>query len=316
MYDLIIIGGGPAAAAAGVYAARKKLKTLLIAESFGGQSIVSQDIQNWIGTVSISGYDLAQAFEKHLRAQEDMEIETGERAKNVLFKDGGFVVETESQKKYETKTVLVATGGRRKKLNIEGEREFDGKGVVYCSICDAPLFQGKDVAVVGGGNAGLEAVVDLFPYAKHIYLLQRGSALKGDPVTQEHIMRDSRVTVLLNATSLRILGDSLVTGLVYADTNTKEEHTLSVQGVFVEIGSLPNSELVKDLVKINAYGEIEVDVNGKTSVSGIWAAGDVTSLKYKQNNIAAGDAVRATLDIYDYLTYNRSNIDKKIESSK
>lgn len=305
MYDLIIVGGGPAAAAAGVYAARKKIKTLLIAESFGGQSLVSQDIQNWIGTVSISGYDLGQAFEAHLRAQEDIEIVTGELVKTVSKGEGVFSVVTEGGKQYETKTVLITTGGRRKKLGVVGEKEFDGKGVAYCSICDAPLFGGKAVAVVGGGNAGLEAVIDLLPYATKIYLLQRSGALKGDAVTQERIMQDQKVEVVFNATTSEIHGDSFVSGLTYEDTNTKEVRKLDVQGVFIEIGSLPNSELVKDIVTTTPYGEIEVDVYGKTSLPGIWAAGDVTSLKYKQNNIAAGDAIRAVLSIYDYLTYNK-----------
>ncbi len=305
MYDLIIIGGGPAAAAAGVYAARKKIKTFLIAESFGGQSLVSQDIQNWIGTISISGLDLAQAFEAHLRAQQDIEIQTGELVKTVSQQEKGFNVVMESGKQFEAKAVLVATGGRRKKVGVPGEKEFDGKGVAYCSICDAPLFGGKDVVVVGGGNAGLEAVIDLLPYANKIYLLQRSGALKGDAVTQERITQDQKVTIIYNAITTQILGDTFVRGLVYEDSTTKEAHTLDVQGVFIEIGSLPNSELVKDVVKITQYGEIEVDVCGKTSVSGIWAAGDITNLKYKQNNIAAGDAVRAVLSVYDYLTYNK-----------
>ncbi|MBI5421375.1 MAG: FAD-dependent oxidoreductase [Parcubacteria group bacterium] len=313
MYDLIIIGGGPAASAAGVYAARKKIKTLLVAESFGGQSIVSQDIQNWIGTPSISGYDLAQSFETHLRAQEDIEIETGELIKTVSKEGDVFVAMTEGGKRYETKTVLITTGGRRRKLGVKGEKEFDGKGVAYCSICDAPLFGGKVVAVVGGGNAGLEAVIDLLPYATKIYLLQRSGALKGDAVTQERIMQDPKVEVIFNATTLEIIGDSFVNELVYVDTTTngfdklttRETHHLDVQGVFIEIGSLPNSELVKDVAATTPYGEIEVDVYGKTSMQGIWAAGDVTNLKYKQNNIAAGDAIRAVLNIYDYLMYNK-----------
>ncbi|MDE1970502.1 MAG: FAD-dependent oxidoreductase [Patescibacteria group bacterium] len=301
MYDLIIIGGGPAAAAGGVYAARKKLNTLVLADQFGGQSVVSQDIQNWIGTRSISGYDLSIALEQHLRAQESVEVKTGERVASVAKHDDKFTVMTERGNQFETKTVLVATGGRRRKLGIPGEKELDGKGVVYCSICDAPLFQGKTVAVVGGGNAGLEAVIDLFPYANKIYLLQRSAALKGDAVTQEQVASNPRVSVLLNAATKEIIGDTVVTGLIYEDTDTKEQHTLQVDGVFVEIGSIPNSELVRTLVSLNPYGEVEVDSRGRTSVSGVWAAGDVTTMPYKQNNIAAGDAIRAVLDIYSYL---------------
>ncbi len=302
LYDVIIIGGGPAGAAAGVYAARKKLKTLLITESFGGQSLVSDDIQNWIGDVSISGFDLAKKFEAHLKAQEGIEIKKGESAESVERKENGFAVKT-GKSIYDTKMIFLASGSRRRKLGIEGEKEFEGKGVFYCSICDAPVMKGKKAAVVGGGNSGLEAVIDLIPYAEEIYLLHRGEGLKGDAVTQEQIKKNEKVKIILNATPVKIEGDKFVTGLVYKDVKTGEEKTLAVEGVFVEIGAVPNSEIVKGLVEINGGGEVVVDhKTQRTSLQGIWAAGDVTDVKFKQNNISAGDAVKAILDIHATLS--------------
>lgn len=309
MYQLIIIGGGPAATAAGVYAARKKLKTLLIAESFGGQSIVSDDIQNWVGEPHLSGFELAQKFEVHLRSLgEDIEIKMPLRVVKVdkieTNKDFFFQVKTADGMVYESKTVILATGGRRRKLNVPGENKFEGRGVTYCSTCDAPLFKNKKVAVIGGGNAGLEAVQDLTPYASEIYLLEAESNLRGDVVIQETIKKEPKLKeVILNAEVLEILGDEFVTGLRYRNKITKEERKLEVDGVFVEIGSVPNSEIVKDLVALNNRGEVIVDAkHATTSQPGIFAAGDVTDDPYKQNNIAAGDGVKAALAAYNFLT--------------
>ena len=302
MYDLIIIGGGPAGAAAGVYAARKKLKTLLITESFGGQSLVSDDIQNWIGDVSISGFELAKKFETHLKAQEDIEIRKGEQAEGIARVERGFRLMTKKGV-YETKTIFLAAGSRRRKLDIPGEKEFEGKGVFYCSICDAPVMKGKKAAVIGGGNSGLEAVIDLIPYAEEIYLLHRNEALKGDAVTQEHIRKSEKVQIILNASPVKVEGEKFVERLAYKDTKTGEEKTLPVEGVFVEIGAVPNSEIVKGLVELNARGEVVVDhKTQQTSLLGIWAAGDVTDVRFKQNNISAGDAIKAILDIHATLS--------------
>lgn len=306
MYDLIIVGGGPAGVAAGVYAARKKIKTALIAESFGGQSLVSADVQNWIGDVSLTGLELAEKLEKHIRAQEGIDVIDGDRVTNLQKKDGGFAVATKNGKTLETKTVFVGSGSRRRKLGVPGEDKFEGKGVAYCSICDAPLFGGKDVAVVGGGNVGLEAVVDLLPYAAKVYLLEYNSALRGDPVTQEKVKADPRVTVIFHAKTLEILGDQFVTGLRYEDTTSGGTKELSIGGVFVEIGAIPNADFLGDLVEKNKFGEIIVDhKTHRTSLPGIWAAGDVSDVLYKQNNISAGDAVKAVLNIYDYLQKER-----------
>lgn len=301
MYDIIIIGGGPGGVASVVYAARKKLKTLMIAESFGGQSSVSAEIFNWIGTQSISGADLARNLEEHARAHKDVEIRE-ERAEKVEEIEGGFNVTT-GRGSYEGRTLIITTGSRRRKLGIPGEEEFNGKGVAYCSTCDAPVFSGQKVAVIGGGNAGLEAVQDLIPYASAIYLLEFGEAIKGDPITFEQIKKSEKLKeVILNAQTLKIMGDKFMTGLIYKDKKTNEEKTLDVTGVFVEIGAVPNSEFLSNLVEKNKYGEILIDhKTAATSREGIWAAGDVTDEMYKQNNISAGDAVKAALSAYQHL---------------
>ncbi len=302
MYDLIIAGGGPAGVAAGVYAARKKFKTLFITDSFGGQSIVSADIGNWIGTKNISGLDLANRLEEHLSAQKDIEIMGNDKVAAVSKITGGFSVATAAGKSYETKTMLVTTGSRRRRLGVPGEDRLDGKGVAYCSTCDAPIFAGKAVAVVGGGNAGLEAVADLLAYASKIYLMEKMSVLRGDPVTQERIKADPRVVIMTEVENLEVLGDKFVSGLKYRDLKSGEEKILSVEGLFVEIGSVPNSDFLKDLAELNKFGEVVADPRTQaSSVPGIWAAGDISDGVYKQNNIAAGDAIKAILNIQEYL---------------
>ncbi len=300
----MIIGGGPAGVAAGIYAARKKIKTLLIAEGFGGQSLTSADVQNWVGTKSVSGYDLGKMLEEHLRAQEDIDIIDDDLVTDVAEAKDGLQLKTRNGKKLEIKFLLVTSGSRRKKLGIPGEKEFDGKGVAFCATCDAPIFKDKIVAVVGGGNSALESVVDLFPYASKIYLLIRSDSLKGDPVTQDKIKTNPKTEIIFNALPQEVLGNppagGFVTGLKYKDSKSGEIMELRLDGVFVEIGSVPNSEIVKNLVKLNDWGEIVVD--HKTQMSShqrIWAAGDVADVLYKQNNISAGDAVKAVLNIYD-----------------
>jgi len=303
-YDLIILGGGPGGVAAGVYAARKKIKTLLITDVFGGQSLVSDDIQNWIGTPLISGFDLAKNLEAHVRSQEGIDIREGDLAARVeRANESGFRIQTQQGEIFDTRALLLTTGSRHRKLGVPGEKELEGKGVVYCATCDAPLFKGKRVAVVGGGNSGLEAVVDLFSYALKVYLLHRRDSLKGDAVTREKIENNpDQATILYNVGVQEIRGDKWVTGLTYKDNKTGEVRTLDVEGIFVEIGSSPNSEIVADFVDRNKYGEIVVDPKTqRSSFSGIWAAGDVTDCFYKQNNISVGDAVKAVLNINTFL---------------
>lgn len=298
MYDLIIIGGGPGGVAAGVYAARKKIKTLLITDSFGGQSLVSADVRNWIGTKSVSGFDLGKMFEEHLRDQEDIDIIDNDLVTKIEKTENVFKVSTQNGKTHETKYLLVASGSRRRKIGVPGEKELEGRGVAYCSTCDAPVFKNKIVAVVGGGNAGLEAVIDLLPYASKIYLVVRSDLTKGDPITQEKVKNSPKVEVIYKALTQEILGNQFVTGLKYKDINGDIKE-LKLDGVFVEIGAIPNSEIVKGLVELNQLGEIVIDHKTQaTSAPGIWAVGDVTDVLYKQNNVSAGDAVKAVLNTY------------------
>ncbi len=300
MYDLIIVGGGPGGVAAGIYAARKKMKTLLITDSFGGQSFNSAGIENWIGTKNISGYDLAKALEGHLRDQKDIDIIADDLVASVTKTDAGFSVATRNGKTFETKYILIASGSRRKRLGVPGEDQFDGKGVVFCTTCDAPLFGNKITAVVGGGNSALESVMDLIPYASKIYLIVRSDVLRGDPITQEKIKNNPKVQILWNTTVQEIRGDKFVTGIRYKDIKTGEEKELAIDGVFVEVGLTPNSDFVKGLTNINDYGHIGIDhKTQETSAPGIWAVGDVTDGLYQQNNISVGDAVKAVLNIYD-----------------
>ena len=301
LYDLIILGGGPAGTAATVYAARKRLKTLFVTESFGGQSVVSDDIQNWIGETHITGFDLAKKFEEHVKSFGDIVEIKIELAREIKKTGENFTVKTDSGE-FEGRALILAIGARRRKLNVPGEQKFEGKGVAYCSTCDAPLFAGKKVVVVGGGNAGLEAVVDLFPYAEHITLLIRSDSMKGDPATQEEIKNNPKAEIIFNAEIKEILGDKFVTGLKYQDLKSGETKELELGGVFVEIGSVPNSELVKDLVEIDQWGQVKIDSkHASTSCVGIFAAGDITDDTYKQNNISAGDGVKAALAAYSYL---------------
>lgn len=301
MYELTIIGGGPAGVAAGVYAGRKKMKTAIVTDMFGGQSVVSNEIQNFIGYVAISGVELAGKMEEQLRAQE-IDVMDGERVARIEDKGEFLLITTEGGKNIESKFVLITSGSARRKLGVPGEKEFDGKGVAYCATCDAPLFKDKRVVVVGGGNAGLESVVDLIPYASEIFLFEYKDAVKGDEVTLERIQKESKVKIFTHTQLVEIKGDTFVRSVKYKDTKTNEEKEMDVDGVFVEIGWIPNSGLVKELVSVNELGEIVVDhKTQKTSHPRIWAAGDVADVLYKQNNISMGDAVKAVLNIYEHL---------------
>jgi len=300
MYDLIIIGGGPAGAAAAIYSARKKMKALIIAESFGGQSIVSDNIENWIGVKKMTGLEFAKMLEDHVRMYENVEIKMPEKVVSVKEISSGWEISTDRNNVYQTKALIVASGGRRRHLNILGEDKFEGKGVSYCSTCDAPIFKNKTVAVIGGGNAAAEAAIDLLAYAAEVYLINHGPKLIADLLAVEGIF--DKVKIINNAETREILGDKFVSGLKYLDKNDNQVKELKVEGIFVEIGSVPNSEFIKDLVKTNQKGEIIIDhKTGETSQSGIFAAGDVTDELYKQNNISAGDAIKAVLSAYNYL---------------
>jgi alkyl hydroperoxide reductase subunit F len=302
-YDTIIVGGGPAGVAAAVYAARKKLRTLLITKRFGGQSIVSSQIENWIGEISITGHQLAQRLEQHVRAQKGVEIRVEEEVIKVNeLPDCTFEVKTDKEGTYRSKTLIVASGGRQKHLEVPGEERLGGKGVAYCTTCDAPFFEGLDVAVVGGGDSALEGVIDLAAYARRIYLFIRGDRLKADPVNEKKATSFAKLQIIKNVEVEEILGEQRVTGLRYREKSAGNVKELEVKGVFVAIGNAPNSDFVKNLVDMNRAGEILIDFKtAETSRKGIFAAGNVTNDPFKQNNIAAGDGVRAAISAYTFI---------------
>lgn len=322
LYDLIIIGGGPAAFSAAIYGARKKLNFKVLAQKIGGEQLsATGKIENYPGIKSIgTGLEFIQKLQEHVK-EYNVEIEQGQEVVGIepsfaKILDGKaekkFLVKTKKGSKYEAKTVIVASGKRPRKLGVPGEKEFEAKGVSYCSICDAPLFLDKTVAVVGGGNAGLDSAMDLTKYAKKIYILEFGPRVIGDNATKEKLKATRKVEFITMAQTKEIKGDitiksskvKFVTGLCYEDRNTKEEKELEVQGVFINIGSVTSAEFVKGFLELNSVGEIITDHKTcQTSVEGIFAAGDVTDIPFKQIIIAVGEGAKAALSAYKYLQH-------------
>jgi alkyl hydroperoxide reductase subunit F len=306
-YDLAIIGAGPAGTAAGVYAARKRLKTILITKDFENQSAVSENIQNWIGTISISGGDLAKNFKAHLEAYKSdvLDIEQGHWVKGIKKDGDEFVITSDKAgnlQEFRARTVLLTVGSVRRKLAVKGADVFDNKGLTYCATCDGPIFAGQDVAVIGGGNAAFETAAQLLAYCKSVTLLIRGDRFRADPITIEKLLTHPNMKSIKNADILEVTGNKFVNGLVYKDKITGETITLPVTGIFVEIGLIPNTDFTQGMIDHDVHGHIVVDPKTqRTSLDGIWAAGDATDGLYHQNNIAAGDAVKALEDIYMYL---------------
>ena len=303
MYDLAILGGGPAGVSAGVYASRKRLKTVFITKDFQSQSTVSEGIENWIGTIKISGQDFAKSLEAHLRAyaSDVVDIRTGEYVIKLEKSGTTFKIQTD-QGSYEARTVLIATGSHRRKLTVPGADTFEHKGITYCASCDGPLFADQDVAVIGGGNAAFESAAQLLAYCKSVTLLNRSDEFKADPVTVKRVLENPKMKAFLGAELAEVRGGKFVTSLTYRDKKSGEIHELPVTGIFAEIGSIPTTEYAKDVVALDPYGRIIVDAKTQaTSTPGIWAAGDCTDGLYHQNNIAAGDALKALEDIYIYV---------------
>lgn len=301
MYDLLIIGGGPAGISAGVYASRKQLKSLFITKDWGGQSTVSTDIQNWIGTPSIAGSKLATDLRTHLEtyADDQVEIISGQIVTDLQKIEGGYEITLSDGTTHQGLSVLISSGSGRRRLEVPGADEFEHKGVTYCASCDGPLFTGQDVVVIGGGNAGFETAAQLLAYAKSVTLLNRGDEYKADPITVEKVLAHENMTGILNAEPKAVEAAKFVTGLTYTDRTTGEDITLPVTGIFVEIGMIPNTDFAKAVVDCDAYGRITIDPwTQKTSAPNVWAAGDCTNVRYHQNNISAGDGVRALEDIY------------------
>lgn len=304
MKDLLIIGGGPAGVAAAVYASRKLLSTDIVAEEIGGQSTVSEGIENWIGTVRIPGLDLITAFKAHLDAYkgEALTVHEGKRVEKLAKTDVGFTATLKNGEELSARAVLIASGAARRKLDVPGADRLEHKGLTYCASCDGPLFSGMDVAVIGGGNAGFESALQLLAYCKSVTLVHRRSDFKADGITVRKAKEYPNFRVLINTEPTEVLGDKLVNGLVVRNIESAEEQTLAVGGIFVEIGVVPNTNFAKDVLQLDAVNRIVADPrNQRTNVEGIWAAGDCTDELYHQNNIAAGDAVKALEDIYVWL---------------
>ena len=301
MYELTIIGGGPAGVAAGIYASRKQLKTLFITKDWGGQSTVSTDIQNWVGTTSISGTKLAADLRTHLEtyASEYVEIKASSLVAKIEKKEIGFSVQLDSGETFETMTILVASGSQRRQLTALNADKFEHKGLTYCASCDGPMFSGQDVVVVGGGNAAFETAAQLLAYTKSVTLLQRSDKYRADPVTVEKVLAHPNMKAILKAQVTEVSGDKFVSGLTYLDSTTNTTQALTVTGIFIEIGMIPNTNYLTDVITLDDIGRVVIDPwTQKTTTPGIWAAGDCTNILYHQNNIAAGDAVRALEDIY------------------
>jgi NADH-dependent peroxiredoxin subunit F len=301
MYELIIIGGGPAGMTAAVYAARKKINTLLITGDIGGQGITTWLVENYMGYQFIEGRELMQKFEEQVKQfPTDVKIEVGKKVEKLSRVDGGFEVRTDRGEIYQTKVAIVATGKRPRQLNVPREKELLGRGVTYCAICDGPLFADVKVAVIGGGNSALEAADDMVKIADHVYLISL-TPLTGDQILIDKMKSASNLTILLEHEVLEIKGKNSVEGIRIRDSKSKKEKELEVGGIFVEIGLIPNSELVKELVTLNRLGEIQVDCGNQTGVPGFFAAGDVTSVPDKQIVVAAGEGAKAALQAHRYL---------------
>lgn len=302
MFDLIIIGAGPAGITASVYAARKKMKLLVISKDIGGQAALSGDIENYTGYQFVSGLELASKFEEHMKKY-DIELKENEEVTEIA-KKGDVVLVKSDKVNYEARTVIIASGKRSRELNVPGEKEFKNKGLTYCATCDGPLFSEKDVAIIGGGNSALDAALQLIKIAKHVYVINNTPALNGDDVMVEKVRGSEKVTVFNNSQVVKVLGDKMVTGIKINKEGKNED--LAVEGIFVEIGLIPNSEFAKGIEK-NANGEIKVNSRNETNISGFFAAGDVTDVPEKQIIIAAGEGSKATLSAFRYLARRQEN---------
>jgi len=302
-FDVLVVGGGPAGAAAAIYAARKGIRTGVAAERFGGQVLDTMAIENFISVKETEGPKLARALEEHVREYE-VDIMNLQRASQLIpaGEDGLHRVRFDNGGELKAKTLILATGARWREMNVPGEQEYRGRGVAYCPHCDGPLFKGKRVAVIGGGNSGVEAAIDLAGIVAHVTLLEFGEDLRADAVLQRKLNSLPNVRVLKMAQTTEVKGDGQkVTGLVYKDRTNDEVHNVELEGIFVQIGLLPNSEWLKGTLELSRFGEIIVDAKGQTSIPGVFAAGDVTTVPYKQIVIAVGEGAKASLSAFDHL---------------
>ncbi len=300
-YEVLIIGGGPAGAAAAIYAARKGIRTGIVAERFGGQVLDTMSIENFISVPETDGPKMVAQLEQHVR-QYDVDIMNLQRAEKLSTRDGMVEIELANGATLTGRSVILSTGARWRQMNVPGENEYRNKGVAYCPHCDGPLFKGKRVAVIGGGNSGVEAAIDLAGIVSHVTLIEFDHQMRADAVLQRKLHSLSNVTVITSAMTTEVTGDGQkVNGLVYQDRGTKTVHTLALEGIFVQIGLLPNTEWLEGTVALSPRGEIIVDERGQTSMPGVFAAGDVTTVPYKQIVIAMGEGAKAALSAFDHL---------------
>lgn len=298
-YDLIILGAGPAGMTAAVYAARKQLDVLVVSQDVGGQASWSSSIENYLGFAIIPGTDLVAKFEEHVSRFSVPHVYS--RVTKLSKEGDTFRVDIEDGRSFRSRAAIIATGKSPKLLDIPGEREFTGRGVAYCATCDAPLYEGKTVAVVGGGNSGLDAAVQLMKIVPKLYLIDLAPQLRADEVVIRHVRQAPNVEILSRTAIKEIVGDQFVSSIAVQNVDTHEIRKIDVEGVFVEIGLSPNSGFVNGLVRLNPLGEIPVDCAARTGVPGLYAAGDVTDVPEKQIIIAAGDGAKAALGAYSYI---------------
>lgn len=305
-YDVLIVGAGPAGAAAAVYSARKGLKTALVAEKFGGQVTETLGIENFLSVKATQGPQLVAQLEEHVRDY-DVDLITHQKAQS-LRSDNGFTLDLESGAQLTAKSVVVATGARWREMNVPGEKEYRGHGVAYCPHCDGPLFKGKRVAVIGGGNSGIEAAIDLANITDHVTVLEFAEQLRADAVLIKKARSLGNITIITQAQTTEVLGDgNKVTGLTYLDRATQQVQHVELAGIFVQIGLLPNTDWLKDTLTLTPQGEVITDKHGATSMAGVFAAGDVTDTPYKQIIIAIGSGATASLGAFDYLIRHDEN---------
>jgi len=302
-FDVLVVGGGPAGSAAAIYAARKGIRTAVVAERFGGQVLDTLAIENFISVQATEGPQLGLALEQHVKSY-NVDIINLQRAEALVpGRNGGLTeIHLNSGAVLRTKTVIISTGARWREMNVPGEQQYRTRGVAFCPHCDGPLFKGKRVAVIGGGNSGVEAAIDLAGIVAHVTLLEYSDALRADAVLQNKLYSLPNVTVIKQAQTSEVLGDGKkVTGLAYLNRASGEQQRLELEGIFVQIGLLPNTDWLKGTVELSARGEIEVDVRGQTSLPGVFAAGDATTTPFKQIIIAMGEGAKASLSAFDYL---------------
>ncbi len=301
-YDHLIIGGGPAAMSSALYAARKGLTTGIIAEKIGGQLLNTSSVDNYLGIKDVSGEQLSEHFYEHV-VDLNVSVLKDVRVTQIVKEENNFVVHVSNNKTYKAKTLLIATGSNPRKLQVPGESEFSNKGVAYCAICDAPLFKDKKVIIAGGGNSAVEAAIDVAKWASEVIVVHR-SEFRADKIILDQMFANEKITVFKQTQIVEIVGEQMMNGVIVLDKTTNQQRQIDADGIFIEIGNVPNSGLVKDMVKLNEFGEVIIDENQMTSIPGCFAAGDVTTANYKQIIVSVADGAKAALNANEYINHH------------